>query len=317
MIPVKASTVLPEDLYRGTLTMQNNNENNQRPIKSECPVPAGVLLIIGGKENKEGDKAPDRKTPRGFVSKDILQIFCEHTGKKRAGICVITTGSAEGKASFEDYKKVFTELGHDALTHIHHTTRQEVLDDQHVIDTIKQADGFFFAGGDQLLLTSLYGGTELLTDLKERYISDRIIIGGTSAGAMAMSTPMIYAGNEEVQQISGEIKVTTGLEFLRDVCIDTHFVHRSRFVRLAQVIATNPGCTGIGIEEDTAVLLSNGTEAEVAGSGTVIIIEGFSIVDANMKNFSEKKPFSVRNLKVDILAAGDKFVIEQKNPAHK
>jgi len=143
------------------------------------------------------------------------------------------------------------------------------------------------------------------------------VIGGTSAGAMALSTPMIYAGNEEVQEVSGEIKVTTGLEFLKDVCVDTHFVHRGRFIRLAQVISTNPGCTGLGIEEDTAVIVRNGVEAEVAGSGTVIRIEGFGISEANMKNFAEKKPFSVRDLKVDILATGDKFRIEQKNPPHK
>jgi cyanophycinase len=128
---------------------------------------------------------------------------------------------------------------------------------------------------------------------------------------------MIYAGKEDVQEVSGEIKVTTGLEFLKDVCIDTHFVHRSRFVRLAQVIATNPGGIGIGIEEDTAIIVRKGLEAEIIGSSTVILILGFFIADADMDNFAEKKPVSVRNLKVDILAPGDNFHIEQKNPPHK
>jgi cyanophycinase len=282
----------------------------------ECPIPEGILVIIGGKENKGGQEAPDRKTPAGFITGDILRIFTDLAKKERPLIQVITSGSAEGKETFDEYKKVFGELGCEDTVHIHHNSREEVLNDD-LVSKVREADAFFFAGGDQLVLTSLYGGTPALTALKERYINDAIVIGGTSAGAMAMSTPMIFAGKEEVQEISGEIKVTTGLEFLRDVCIDTHFVHRGRFVRLAQVIATNPGCVGLGIEEDTAVIVRKGVEAEVAGSGTVFVVEGFAITEANMKNFTEKKPFSVRNLKVDILAAGDTFQIEQKNPPHK
>jgi cyanophycinase len=282
----------------------------------ECPVPAGILVIIGGKENKGQDEVPNRQTPNGFVTMDILKKFTELIEKKTPVIEIITSGSREGDESFNEYKKVFNKLGFNNLEHMHHTKRQEVQD-ENLADRIRKADAFFFAGGDQLLLTSLYGGSSFLTELKKKYISEKIVIGGTSAGAMALSTPMIYAGNEEKQQISGEIKVTTGLEFLRDVCIDTHFVHRNRFIRLAQVIATNPGCTGLGIEEDTAVLIRNGVDGEIVGSGTVFVVEGFGISEANIKNFIEKKPVSVRNLKVDILADGDKFVISQTNPPHK
>jgi cyanophycinase len=285
--------------------------------KNECPVPAGILVIIGGKESKGKQEAPDRETPAGFVTSDVLRTFAELTQKKYATIVIITSGSEEGQASFGEYKKVFNQLGHTAVSHIHHKLRQEVLEDSNLLQKTITADAIFFAGGDQLVLTSLYGGTDFLKKLKERYIDEKLVVGGTSAGAMALSTPMIYAGNEDVQEVSGEIKVTTGLEFLRDVCIDTHFVHRSRFVRLAQVIATNPGCTGIGIEEDTAVIVRNGIDGEVTGSGTVIVIQGFSILEADMKNFSEKKPVSVRNLKVDILAPGNKFLLEQRNPPHR
>jgi cyanophycinase len=285
--------------------------------KTECPYPSGILVIIGGKESKGDDEASDRKKPSGFVKSEILQAFAELSDKKYCNIQVVTSGSQEGETMFKEYKKAFNDLGHTAIGHIHHTTRQEVLEDKSLLKKTKDADGLFFAGGDQLVLTSLYGGTPFLTELKERYISDNIVIGGTSAGAMALSTPMIYAGNQEVQEISGEIKVTTGLEFLRDVCIDTHFVHRGRFIRLAQVIATNPGCTGIGIEEDTAVIVRNGQDGEVIGSGTVIVILGLYIEESNMGNFSEKKPVSVRNLRVDILAPGDKLQIIQANPPHR
>jgi cyanophycinase len=286
--------------------MENNNE---------CPVPAGILVVIGGKENKGNQEAPDRKTPA--VKSDILKIFTGLTEKKYATILVITSGSSEGQSMFDEYKKTFNDLGHTAITHIHHDQRQQVLQDEELLQKTAAADAVFFTGGDQLKLTSLYGGTTFLTRLKQRYISEKVVIGGTSAGAMALSTPMIYAGNEEVQEISGEIKVTTGLEFLKDVSIDTHFVHRGRFVRLAQVIATNPGCTGIGIEEDTAIVVRNGLDAEIIGSGTVIVIAGFFISEAGIESFTEKKAVSIRNLKVDILAPGDKFQIVQPNPPHK
>lgn len=284
--------------------------------KQQAPVPAGILVIIGGKENKGEQDAPERQNPSGFVPRDILEIFAGLPKKRNARIQVITSGSAEGQESFAGYKKVFDDLGQHNVHHIHHETREAVLKDD-CEKIVEDADALFIAGGDQLLLTSLYGGTPFLTALKEKYIARKFVIGGTSAGAMALSTPMIYAGNEEVQQVSGEIKITTGLEFLRGVCIDTHFVHRSRFVRLAQVIATNPGCLGLGIEEDTAVIVRKGIDCEVIGSGTVIQVKGLAITASDMKGFTEKKPFSVRNLTVDILAAGDTFHIEQTNPPHQ
>src|SRR5215208_3374581 len=146
------------------------------------------------------------------------------------------------------------------------------------------------------------GGTEFLTELKQRYFSHPIVIAGTSAGAMALSTPMIYAGNEEVQEIAGKIKVTLGLEFLKDVCIDTHFVHRGRFVRMAQVVVTNPTCIGIGIEADTAIIVRNGLEVQVVGTGLVIVIEGFHIAETNIDDFTSKKPVTIRDLRVHMLS---------------
>lgn len=284
-------------------------------IINECPIPAGILLIIGGKENKGKVDLENREAPEGFDPLEILKRFIELTGKQRPIVEIITSASTEGNESYEEYKRLFETLGIESPGHIHHHKRSEVLGDD-VLSRVKMADAFFFSGGDQLLLSSLYGGTPFLTELKNRYINNKIVIGGTSAGAMAMSTPMIYAGSEEVQQIGGEIKITTGLEFLKDVCIDTHFVHRGRFIRLAQVIATNPTCIGMGIEEDTAVVISNGQNADVIGSGTIIVIRGHSISESSMDDFQNKKPISIRNLNVDILAKGDTFKIEQTNPPH-
>ena len=280
----------------------------------ECPVPAGILVVIGGKEDK-GDLKEDLMTD-GNGTMEILKTFTGLIKHNDPVLEVITTASSEGEESFKDYQRVFKKLGIHQINHIHHTTRKEVLEDD-ILERVNAAHGFFFGGGDQLLLTSLYGGTSFLTRLKERYIYDNIVIGGTSAGAMALSTPMIYAGNKDVQQISGEIKITTGLEFLKDVCIDTHFVDRGRFVRLAQVIASNPTSIGMGIEEDTAFILRNGTDAEIIGNGTVIIMDGSEIESSTISNFGQNERITIRNLKVNILAKGEMYKIPLINPQHK
>ncbi|MCW3079884.1 cyanophycinase [Segetibacter sp.] len=284
--------------------------------KTGCPVPAGTLLVIGGAENKGEQKAKKKHTPSDFERLQVLNCFIKLTGKEDPQVEVITSASTEGNESFEDYRKAFEECNISRVGHIHHIQRHDVLHDQALIERMEKADGIFFAGGDQLKYTYLYGGTPFLTCLKQRYINDKIVIAGTSAGAMALSTPMIYAGNDEVQELGGMIKITTGLEFLKDVCIDTHFVQRGRFVRMAQVVATNPTCIGMGIEEDTAMIVRNGLDAEVVGTGTIIIIEGFHVSEASIDQFTSDKPVTIRNLKMHILSDGDKYTIPQNNPPH-
>jgi cyanophycinase len=284
--------------------------------ENHAPVPAGTLIVIGGKENKGQDGPENKQKPADFVKLEVLQAFKDATHKQKPLVEVVTTASSEGLESFNDYQKVFEKIGITNVGHIHHTTRQEVLDDP-LLERIKKADAFFFSGGDQLLLTAIYGGSPFLTELKERYIRTPIVIGGTSAGAMALSTPMIYAGNEEVQELGGQIKVTMGLEFMKDVCIDTHFVHRGRFVRMAQVVITNPTSIGIGIEEDTCIMVQKGRRMRVAGTGPVVVIEGFEIKEANIKEFAEDKPVTARNLKFHLLSDGDEYEVPQINPPHK
>ena len=289
--------------------MAKRNENS-------CPVPIGTLVIIGGHENK-GEEKDAKFAEENFIKLEILQTFTDLIKKKNDVVLeVITSASGEGEESFREYQKLFHKLDIKNVGHIHHKNRKELLEEP-MLERVENADAFFFSGGDQLLLTSIYGGTEFLRRLKERYISNRIVVGGTSAGAMALSTPMIYAGNKEDQETIGEIKITTGLEFLKDVCIDTHFVDRGRFVRMAQVIVTNPTCIGVGIEEDTALIVRNGLDAEVIGSGIVIVIDGFHIGESNIKDFIEKKAISIRDMKVHLLSRGDTYRIPQLNPPHK
>jgi cyanophycinase len=290
------------------MARQNTGRN------TTCPRPEGMLYIIGGKENK--GEEPEKEAPADNEDKmEVLKGFVELINKKDPQLEVITTAGSEGQETFQEYQSLFNDLGISKLGHIHHDLRQDVLTDS-LMERVAAADAFFFTGGNQLKLTGLYGGTPFLTELKNKYIHEAVVIAGTSAGAMALSTPMIYAGSKEVEQVTSEIKVTTGLEFLKDVCIDTHFVHRGRFIRMAQVIVTNPTSLGIGIEEDTAVIVRNGNECEITGTGTVVIIEGFGIAESNLDMFTEKQTISIRNLTMHLLSRGDQYIIPQINPPH-
>lgn len=283
---------------------------------NDCPIPKGILVIIGGKEGK-GQQQDDKNGEKNYTTPEILETFIKLIEKENPVVEVITTASSEEEELFEEYRQVFEKMNVTQVAHIHHEVRKEVIEDAALAERIQNADAFFFTGGNQLLLTSLYGGTFILTQIKQRFIDEKIVVGGTSAGAMALSTPMIYAGNKEKQQITGEIKITTGLEFLKDACIDTHFIDRSRFVRMAQVIATNPTCIGVGIEEDTAIVVHGGSKAEVIGKGIVTIIEGFAITNSNIDEFGDDQVVSIQNLTVHLLSKGKFYDVPKINPRHR
>jgi cyanophycinase len=179
-----------------------------------------------------------------------------------------------------------------------------------------------FSGGNQLRLAATFGGTQFLRILLERYEKESFVIAGTSAGAMAMSNTMIYEGNATRAHLKGEVKITTGLGFIDDVIIDSHFEKRGRFGRLSQAVASNPACIGIGLGEDTGMLITDGGKMEAIGSGLVIIIDGQDIQHCNIADIPEGNPISIENLKVHFCEKGNgydlqarKFVVEAKEGA--
>jgi len=164
-----------------------------------------------------------------------------------------------------------------------------------------------FSGGNQLRLSSIFGGTEFLKIVQDRYMHENFLIAGTSAGAMAMSNTMIYQGSSSEALFKGEVKITTGLAFIKDVIIDSHFVTRGRFGRLTQAVAANPSCIGIGLGEDTGVFVSEGRYLEAVGSGLVIIIDGHHIRHSNIADLKEGSPISIENLLVHVMSKGNSY----------
>ena len=269
--------------------------------ENDCPTPTGKLMIIGGGKEREA----------------ILKHYVDLIKVDNPVIELVTSaGSVDVEDTYREYREIFEKHISCTLNQIHHDHREDIQADE-IEQRIKAADAVFFAGGDQLKLTSIYGGTGFLFLLKHRYIYDGLLVGGTSAGAMVLSTPMIFAGTGADEMIAGEVKITTGFEFLRDVCIDTHFVARGRVTRLAQVVATNLSTVGWGIEEDTAVIVENGTDARVVGKGVVLILDGKESFGNNITEFDKHEAISIRNLKISILPKGERFDIHQMNPPHK
>lgn len=270
--------------------------------------PKGLLLAIGGHEQREAPGQEGAPKANEDLSADfILQRFVDELPSKRT-VVVLPIASEEPEEAAADYVKVFTALGIENVEVLDIRSREQANAPE-ALEAINRADGVMLTGGDQLRLTAILGGTHLLRRLSERYADERIVIAGTSAGAAAMSTPMIYQGRDNQGMRKDEIHITTGLQLLHDVAIDTHFVARGRIVRMAQIIATNPGCIGLGLEEDTAVLVRNGAEMEVLGNGLVVVVDGH---DCTGNTICEVKPwevFSIRDLHVHLLAKGQFYTL--------
>lgn len=283
----------------------------------EAPVPKGRLLAIGGSESKGETEEQNEEQRRNvdFHSTEILQFFRNELRGKDPILALVPTASTVPDDVIKEYTKLFNELGINKVEPIDIRSRQDALDEEH-LEIVEKAAGIFFTGGDQLRLTSILGGTRVLQLMKERYTYDDILIAGTSAGAVALSTPMIYEVMTQGGYIKGDVRITTGLEFIKNVAFDTHFIQRGRMVRMAQCIVTNPGCIGIGLEEDTAVYITEGTEMKVLGSGLVTVVDGMSISCTDIYKIGTGEPFSVRDLRIHLLSSEQEYTVPTFDNLH-
>ncbi len=275
--------------------------------------PKGKLIAIGGAEDKGTnlETGEFHRNNLNFFELGILRRVVEEAGGPSARIEVITTASMIPYEVGENYLDAFGKIGCTNIGLLHIRTRQDAMNPE-FIDRIRQCDAVMFSGGNQLRLSATDGGTEFLSILKKRYQEESFVIAGTSAGAMAMSNTMIYEGNATRAHLKGEVKITTGLGFLNTVIIDSHFEKRGRFGRLAQAVATNPSCIGIGLGEDTGMLITEGNKMEAIGSGLVIIVDGHDIIHSNIADIPEGNPISLENLKVHFCEKGNGYLIRER-----
>jgi cyanophycinase len=274
--------------------------------------PKGKLISIGGAEDKgtESEGHYTQQSNLNFFELGILKRVVHVMGGVDAHIEVITTASSIPQEVGENYLSAFGRIGCKNV-HVMSIRNREDAKRIDFLDRIKACDGVMFSGGDQLRLTTIFGGTEFLDILHERY-HHGLVIAGTSAGAMAMSNTMIYQGKSDLAHLKGEVKITTGLAFINNVIIDSHFDKRGRFNRLAQAVASNPSCSGIGLGEDTGVIVTNGNHLEVIGSGAVVVVDGKDIHHSNITDVGMGTPISVENLKVNILVHGNSYLVKER-----
>ncbi|GAB6169201.1 cyanophycinase [Clostridium carnis] len=259
----------------------------------------GKLIIIGGAEDKEGDK-------------EILKRVCNSINKSSDIILVATIATEYPKEAFEKYKKVFNQLGVDNIRGLDITEREHSFDENN-INLIDESALIFFTGGDQLRITSLVGGTPIYDALK-RSSEKGCIIVGTSAGASVMSDTMIVQGDDEESPRKCTLKMSPGLGFVKNVIIDQHFAQRGRIGRLLTGIAQNPEVLGVGIDEDTSIVVSDEGIAEVVGSGAVYFVDGSNITHTNVSEQYSEEVLSMFNVKLHVLKEGNKFNLLTKVP---
>ncbi len=275
--------------------------------------PKGKLIAIGGAEHKGSDQETGRvnRNNLNFGELGILRRVVEEAGGTSALIEVITTASMIPYEVGEAYLDAFGRLGCTNVGLMHIRTREDAMAAESV-ERVRACDAVMFTGGNQLRLSATDGGTEFLSILKRRYREENFVIAGTSAGAMAMSSTMIYEGNATRAHLKGEVKITTGLGFIGNIIIDSHFEKRGRFNRLAQAVAANPGCIGMGLGEDTGMLITEGDKMEAIGSGLVIIIDGHDIRHSNIADIPDGNPISLENLKVHFCEKGNGYLLNER-----
>jgi cyanophycinase len=273
----------------------------------------GKLIIIGGAVDKGSftESSFDKKVENNlnFFEKGILRrIIKESAHQENSRIEIITTASKIPREVGPEYAKAFEFLGATNVDVLHIENREDTNSDA-VMERLKNADIVMFTGGDQLRLTSILGGSKFHDLLLHKYHHENFIYVGTSAGAAAASVNMIYQGSSKEALLKGEVKISSGLGMIDNVVIDTHFVQRGRIGRLFQAVVGNPKILGIGLGEDTGLLITNNRNMEAIGSGLVILVDGKEIKDTNLTQVEIGQPISINHLVTHVMSMYDTFDI--------
>lgn len=269
----------------------------------------GTLIPIGGNEDK-GIEQSEIYTLE-YIQEGILSRVVRESGGTEAFIVVIPTASSIPHEVSENYLQAFKKLSCENI-HIMDIRNREQADDPRNIEMMKKADCVMFSGGDQSKIVQYIGGTKLHDLIIEKYTNENFVIAGTSAGAMCMSKEMITGGSSRESFIKGAVGMCQGMSFVPNLIIDSHFIRRGRFGRLAEAVARFPKLIGIGLAEDTGLVIKNCNMVEVIGSGMVILFDPRKLQHNNQAVVEEGSPMSLTNLKTHILAHGDKLDIKKK-----
>jgi cyanophycinase len=254
----------------------------------------GPLIIIGGHEDKEGDK-----------------VILSEVARRLAGgrLVIATVASHQPGGYFEAYKAAFGALGLTDLVEFYVEERSEILTAK-ALECLEGAAGVFFTGGDQLRISSQIGDTPVERRVREIHVRGGVI-AGTSAGASVMSDTMLVRGASAESHRIGDLRMAPGLGLLRDVIIDQHFAERGRIGRLLGAVAQNPRVLGVGLDENTAAVVEEGV-FRVLGSGAVYVVDGAEVTHSNIAEAEPDRTLSMFDVRMHVLSSGDRFDLERR-----
>ena len=260
----------------------------------------GSLVIIGGHEDRTGEQT-------------ILRAVADRLGTD-GKIVVCTVASAEPEALWEQYDRAFRSLGVPHVFRLDIEAREQAMTAK-TMRILEGATGVFFTGGDQLKITSQIGDTPFYSRVQEIYENGGVV-AGTSAGASAMSETMLVTNNGDASyRIKSSLLMAPGLGFAQDLLIDQHFAERGRMSRLIGAVSQNPRVLGVGIDEDTALILTRGREFQVLGAGAVYVVDASKATYSNIGEEESDRTLSSFGITVHMLSQGDCFDLDTRRPS--
>ncbi|MEW6729966.1 MAG: cyanophycinase [Acidobacteriota bacterium] len=265
-------------------------------VKKSNGAKPGTLLVIGGAEDK-------------YEEKYILTRFFELSGGKRANIAILPTASQDERTGTA-YQKIFMDFGARSVQVLPLFQREDA--DELATRILENASGIFLTGGDQNKILAVLHGSEALTAIQKAHTRGTVI-GGTSAGAAALSDPMIAGGSRGSLARSGMAKIAPGLGIAKSLIIDQHFHQRERLGRLLYAVILHPKLIGLGVDEDTAAIIYPNGDIDVIGRGTVTIVDGSKLKMFNPASVPDKSPIVFSNMKLHTLTHGGRFSLKTKS----
>lgn len=265
-------------------------------VSASASTVPGPLVVIGGHEDKEGERVILKEVARRLDGGPLV---------------LATVASHKPEGYLESYKEAFAPLGVTDIQELYVETREQA-DSEELVGLLDGAAGVFFSGGDQLRLASMLGHTAVETKVRALHAAGALL-AGTSAGAAMMGGTMLVRGSGSATHRIGDLQMGAGLGFLPGAIVDQHFAERGRIGRLLGAVAFNPRLLGIGVDEDTALVVE-GQTFRVIGSGGVYVADGSGATHTNIASQKPERALSVHGVKLHLLSAGDSFDLETRRP---
>jgi cyanophycinase len=268
-------------------------------VLDEMSAPVGTLLMIGGAEDKLGNRT-------------ILRRFVELAGNGDSRIAVIATASEIYELVSRTYERIFTELGVGDVRILQLYSREHCADED-VLAPLADVSGIFLTGGNQLKLMTILGGTPAATRIRRAY-KGGCVVAGTSAGASAVCQHMMAYGMSGITPRKAMMHFAPGLGLINRLLVDQHFGARGRTGRLVTAVAHNPYLLGVGLDEDTAIEVGRDRMMTVIGRGSVTVIDGVGMTHNDIYRLPDNAPLSIHNMRLHLLTHGYQFDITQRQP---